>query len=399
MRLSLGRGAGARPLCGPPLRRSRARRLRCPRRSCREPERELSTMWCVIGMALSGSAASLTSKAESFHVGRTPGLTLAPAEYWSHLQTVDESPAIKHADPTPAVAPYAASETAIRLVVPVSAVTYTSLSPVVEYVAPTPDATMDETAPAIEHLALALDDTFAAPAPVTQYVAPAPSDTDTTPESMTEFVAPTPAVYYATPAPPIEFVTPSLVIEYSALAPSVTCFTPSPQLPLTYTMSDLITGVIVDTARSVNSQSPITDVGLLPHRSLVHFLTPRLCTEQFDLAADDSQDEGLADGMHSCELACTCRTATPHRVMTGCSARRWPVRRRGTCDARHTTQEHKENWTPTSREIQIMGGRIGLFVEGADYIETEGGTLEEKRLEYRELLGEMAIYEEDLQRS
>ena len=44
-----------------------------------------------------------------------------------------------------------------------------------------------------------------------------------------------------------------------------------------------------------------------------------------------------------------------------------------------------------------MGGRIGLFVEWADYIETEGCTLEEKRLEYRELLGEMAIYEEDLQ--
>ena len=35
-------------------------------------------------------------------------------------------------------------------------------------------------------------------------------------------------------------------------------------------------------------------------------------------------------------------------------------------------------------------------MEWADYIETEGGTLEEKRLEYRELLGEMAIYEEDL---
>ena len=191
-----------------------------------------------------------------------PGLTLAPAEYWSHLQTVDESPAIKHVDPTPAVTLYAAPETAIRLVVPVSAVTYTSLSPVVEYVAPTPDATLVETAPAIEHLALALDDTFAAPAPVTQHVAPAPSDTDTTQESMSDFVAPALAVYYATPAPPIEFVTPSPVIECSALAPSVTCFTPSPHLPLACTMSDLITGVIVDTACSVNSQSPITDVGV-----------------------------------------------------------------------------------------------------------------------------------------
>ena len=63
---------------------------------------------------------------------------------------------------------------------------------------------------------------------------------------------------------------------------------------------------------------------------------------------------------------------------------------------RHTTQEHKENRTPTRRELQILGGRIGLFVEWADYIETKRGTLEEKRLEYRELLGEMAIYEEDL---
>ena len=84
--------------------------------------------------------------------------------------------------------------------------------------------------------------------------------------------------------------------------------------------------------------------GLLPHRSLVQLPHadddacpgPRLCTEHFDLTADDSQDEGLADGMHSCELACTCRTATPHRVMIGCSARRWPVRRRGTRDVRDT---------------------------------------------------------------
>ena len=121
---------------------------------------------------------------------------------------------------------------------------------------------------------------------------------------------------------------------------------------------------------------------------------PRLCTEHFDLTADDSQDEGLADGMHGCELACPCRTATPHRVMFGYTARRWPVRRRGTRDVRDTTREYKENWTPTSREIQIVGGWIGLFAEWADYIETEGGTLEEKRLEYREL--EMAMYEEAL---
>ena len=32
-----------------------------------------------------------------------PGLTLAPAESWFHLQTVDESPEIKYLDPIPAV--------------------------------------------------------------------------------------------------------------------------------------------------------------------------------------------------------------------------------------------------------------------------------------------------------
>ena len=193
-------------------------------------------------------------------------------------------------------------------------------------------------------------------------------------------------------------------------------------------MADLITGAIVDTTRSVNSQSPITDVwasasqvaGSLPHVETTNVDTqhtfrrekwnlcgaamldddacprPRLCTEHFDLTADDSQDEGLADDMHGCELARPCRTATLHRVMVGQTARRWPVRRRGTCEVRDTTPKYKENWIPTRREMQIMGGRIGLFVEWTDCIETEGGSLEEKRLEYRELLGEMATNEEDL---
>ena len=35
-------------------------------------------------------------------------------------------------------------------------------------------------------------------------------------------------------------------------------------------------------------------------------------------------------------------------------------------------------------------------MEWTDFTETEEGTLEEQRLEYKELLGEMAIYEEDL---
>ena len=121
----------------------------------------------------------------------------------------------------------------------------------------------------------------------------------------------------------------------------LTCFTPSPQLPLAYTMADLITGAIVDTTRSVNSQSPIADVGGLCLAGRWFTMSdddacprPRLCTEHFDLAADDSQDEGLADDMHGCELARPCRTATLHRVMVGHTARRWPVRRRGTCEVR-----------------------------------------------------------------
>ena len=106
-------------------------------------------------------------------------------------------------------------------------------------------------------------------------------------------------------------------------------------------MTDLITGVTVDTTRSVDPQSPITNVGASaslvvgsrPTVETTNFDTetfrrekwnlcgtamsdddacprPRLCTEHFDLTADDSQDED----MHGCELACPCRTATPHRV-------------------------------------------------------------------------------------
>ena len=219
----------------------------------------------------------------------------------------------------------------------------------------------------------------------------------------------------------------SMMVDGEAGTRDLTCFTPRSQLPLTYAMADLISGAIVDTTRSVNSRSLITDVGASASQvadPLLHAETtnadthtfrreiwnlcgaamsdddacprPRLCTEHFDLTVDDSQDEGLADDMHGCELARPCRTATLHRVMVGHTARRWPVRRRGTCDVRDTTPKYKENWIPTRREMQILGGRVGLFVEWADCIETGGGTLEEKRLEYRELLGEMAIYEEDL---
>ena len=64
------------------------------------------------------------------------------------------------------------------------------------------------------------------------------------------------------------------------------------------------------------------------------------------------------------------------------------------CEAHHSRAQGEQD--SNQEGAAILGGRIGLFVEWADYIETEGGTLEEKRLEYGELLGEMAIYEEDL---
>ena len=257
--VSASGGGPGHALCGPPLRRS--------------SEHGGSAVRAALAASQSGSSARcgaslvwhtraqrhrLRRKRRAFMWGARGAN--GPPVLWSHLQTVDESPAIKHVDPTPAVTPYAAPETAIRLVVPVSAVTYTSRSPVVEYVAPTPDAALDETAPAIEHMALALDDTFAAPAPVTQYVAPAPSDTDTTPESMIEFVAPAPCPLCDTSS--TDRICNALTCDRVQRTCTISdLFTPSPQLPLAYTMSDIITGAIVATARSVNSQSPITDVG------------------------------------------------------------------------------------------------------------------------------------------
>ena len=47
--LSLGRGAGARPSAARRCGGAGARRLRRSCRSCREPERELCTMWCLLG--------------------------------------------------------------------------------------------------------------------------------------------------------------------------------------------------------------------------------------------------------------------------------------------------------------------------------------------------------------
>ena len=94
---------------------------------------------------------------------------------------------------------------------------------------------------------------------------------------------------------------------------------------------------------------------------------PRFCTEHFDLTADDSQDEGLADDMHGCELACPCRTATPHRVMIGYTARRWPVRRRKTCDVRNRGGRCK-SWAAGS--VSLWSGPTTLKPKGLPERET-----------------------------
>ena len=48
--------------------------------------------------------------------------------------------------------------------------------------------------------------------------------------------------------------------------------------------------------------------------------------------------------------------------------------------ARCTTQQLQKNIDNLSRELQVMDGGVGLFVEWTDYIESEGGTLEESTI-------------------
>ena len=54
---------------------------------------------------------------------------------------------------------------------------------------------------------------------------------------------------------------------------------------------------------------------------------------------------------------------------------------------------------PLAVDARDMVGRIGFFVEWADSIESEGNNSEERRFEFKELLGEMSIYEDDLNAS
>ena len=52
------------------------------------------------------------------------------------------------------------------------------------------------------------------------------------------------------------------------------------------------------------------------------------------------------------------------------------------CDGHHSRAQGEQG--SIEEELQSLGGRVGLFVEWADCIETEGGTLGEQRLGYEE---------------
>ena len=47
-------------------------------------------------------------------------------------------------------------------------------------------------------------------------------------------------------------------------------------------------------------------------------------------------------------------------------------------------------------DLLAMGGRVAFLMLWAHDIEESGGTPEERRAEYRQLLGEMCLFEEDL---
>ena len=54
---------------------------------------------------------------------------------------------------------------------------------------------------------------------------------------------------------------------------------------------------------------------------------------------------------------------------------------------------------PLAVDARDIGGRIGIFVEWADSNESDGNDSEERRFGCRELLGEMSIYEDDVNAS
>ena len=52
---------------------------------------------------------------------------------------------------------------------------------------------------------------------------------------------------------------------------------------------------------------------------------------------------------------------------------------------------------PQQPDLLAMGGRVGFLILWANDIEESGGSPEERRAEYRHLLGEMCLFEGDLE--
>ena len=120
----------------------------------------------------------------------------------------------------------------------------------------------------------------------------------------------------------------------------------------------------------------------------------RPCPIHFDLTADDSEEKCLLVAMQIAS-----RSGATYAVTLSRSECRWPTRRRVTCLAGLAEEQHFSTLDPVSLEqpdLLAMGGRVAFLMLWANDIEESGGTPEERRAEYRQLLGEMCLFEEDV---
>ena len=117
------------------------------------------------------------------------------------------------------------------------------------------------------------------------------------------------------------------------------------------------------------------------------------CPIHFDLTADDSEEECLPVAMQMAS-----RSGATYSVTLCRSECRWPTRRRVTCLSGLAEEQHFPTVDPVLPEqpdLLAMGGRVGFLILWANDIEESGGSPEERRAEYRQLLGEMCLFEGD----
>ena len=120
----------------------------------------------------------------------------------------------------------------------------------------------------------------------------------------------------------------------------------------------------------------------------------RCCPIHFDLTADDSEEECLLVAMRMAS-----RSGATYSVTLTRSECRWPTRRRETCLTGLAEEEHFPTVHPVSPEqpdLLAMGGRVAFLMLWANDIEESGGTPEERRAGYRQLFGEVCLFEGDL---